>query len=114
MELFQLYSNLTYEEIWKVRNECLDVLKSINVRMTILLRLGLQNENATFNIGKQTYNERYDQQKAKVAHLKLTDVNCDKSTYGSIHTVITFRKSRFNSFHAGRHEKTLRQISTFS
>lgn len=81
--IVDLYSNLTYEEIWKVRNECLDVLKSINVRMTILLRLGLQNENATFNIGKQTYNERYDQQKAKVAHLKLTDVNCDKSTYGS-------------------------------
>lgn len=79
----QLYSNLTYEEIWKVRNECLQVLNPIKIRMTILLRLGLQNENATFNIGKQTYNERYEQKRAQIGNLKLTDVNCDETKFGS-------------------------------
>ncbi|KAK0083206.1 hypothetical protein PV325_009164, partial [Microctonus aethiopoides] len=42
--IINFYSKFTYNEIWQSRNDCLNELSSINVRVSILLKLGIQNE----------------------------------------------------------------------
>ena len=74
---------MTHEQVWQARNECLEALRPYNIRVTILLRLGLQNENATFNIVPQNYNERYEEKRAELGNLKLTEIVCEKCMIGS-------------------------------
>ncbi|XP_033231357.1 protein OSCP1 isoform X2 [Belonocnema kinseyi] len=118
--IVDLYANLRYEEVWQARNDCLDLLRNYNVRVNVLLRLGLQNQNATFNIGKPNYNERYEKQRAEIGQLKLTDIICEKCTIGSFNLFgdrITVLGKNIYSPSFGKQPKpclkrTSRQLST--
>ncbi|XP_012289219.1 protein OSCP1 [Orussus abietinus] len=69
-----LYGNMTHEKIWQIRNECLRVLEPHKIRVSVLLRLGLQNNDTTFNVTPQRYNEKYLEQREKIKDLKIKDV----------------------------------------
>lgn len=79
-----MYGELTYDEVWEARNECLNTLDSINVRVSILLRLGLQNEDTTFNIKLQNYNEKFDERRRELGGLKLIENTCKGCNIGSL------------------------------
>jgi len=70
----QFYGHLTFDEVWRTRQNCLKGLASYNVRVSILLRRGLQKEDASFNIMPRKYNERYEEQKSTLAVLKIKDM----------------------------------------
>lgn len=77
MNLFvieQHYGSLTCDEVWKARNDCLRVLAPYCVRVSILLRLGLQNEDGSFNLTSQKYDEKYEESD-NLSGTKLKDVN---------------------------------------
>ncbi|RLU23577.1 hypothetical protein DMN91_003782 [Ooceraea biroi] len=80
------YSCLTFDEIWRARQSCLRGLESYNVRVSILLRRGLQNEDASFNITPQRYDERYMEHKGTLATLKIKDVSPETCCGGSFDT----------------------------
>ncbi|XP_034946726.1 protein OSCP1 [Chelonus insularis] len=67
------YSKLTHNDIWEARNTCLNKLATINVRVSVLLRLSLQNEDTTFNINPKYYNEKYKERESELGSLKLTE-----------------------------------------
>ncbi|CAL7948642.1 unnamed protein product [Xylocopa violacea] len=73
------YGTLTFEEVWNARNDCLKELGSYCVRVSILLRLGLQNDDGNFNSTYRKYNEKYEENKARLSGTKLCDV--DLKTY---------------------------------
>lgn len=77
------YSNLTYNEIWRVRNDCLKELEPYNVRVSILLRLGLQNENTSFNLISRKYNEKYEEHKHVLGNKNIKDVDTNQNYGGS-------------------------------
>ncbi|CAD6243295.1 GSCOCG00013026001-RA-CDS [Cotesia congregata] len=68
------YGKLTCNEIWDARNECLDLLEDINVRVSILLKLGLQNEDTSFNMNARNYNEKFDLMSKELGSTELLQV----------------------------------------
>lgn len=74
--VLQFYGNSTHNELWELRNDSLKELQSYNVRISILLKLGLQNENGTFNLIPQNYDEKYEENKDVLGDFKLKDVTC--------------------------------------
>ncbi|XP_076391263.1 organic solute carrier partner 1 isoform X2 [Megachile rotundata] len=73
------YGSLTFEEIWNARNTCLKELEPYRVRVSVLLRLGLQNDDGTFNITNHKYDEKYEENKDHLSRSKICDV--DLKTY---------------------------------
>ncbi|XP_008560130.1 protein OSCP1 [Microplitis demolitor] len=71
--IIKKYGPLTYDEVWQARNECLDLLCGINVRVSILLKLGLQNEDTTFNNHPRNYNEKFESKRDELGAIKLMD-----------------------------------------
>lgn len=81
--ILQFYGTLTLEEIWNARNYCLKELEPYCVRVSILLRLGLQNDDGSFNVKYHKYNEKYEENKDHLSSLKLCDVNLKTYCNGS-------------------------------
>ncbi|XP_072760657.1 protein OSCP1 isoform X1 [Anoplolepis gracilipes] len=84
--VLDFYGCLTFEEIWKARECCLKELESYHVRVSILLRRGLQNENASFNLTPHGYNERYIEHRSTLAAMKMKDVSPETCCGGSFDT----------------------------
>ena len=60
--------------MWQARLACLSQLESHNVRVSILLRLGLQNDDATFNPPKiRNYDEKYTERRSELAECKVNN-----------------------------------------
>lgn len=56
------------------------------MRVSILLRRGLQNENASFNITPLNYDERYEEHRDTLATMRLKDVSPETCCGGSFGT----------------------------
>ncbi|KAK0089574.1 hypothetical protein PV326_004439 [Microctonus aethiopoides] len=82
--IINFYSKFTYNEIWQSRNDCLNELSSINVRVSILLKLGIQNEDTTFNLTMNNYNEKFIERQSELGDLKLLDHTCRGYNVGSL------------------------------
>ncbi|XP_017794713.1 PREDICTED: protein OSCP1 [Habropoda laboriosa] len=67
------YGSLTFEEVWNARNDCLNELETYCVRVSILLRLGLQNDDGSFNLTHHKYDEKYEENKVRLSGTKLCD-----------------------------------------
>lgn len=81
--ILQLYGNMTMGHVWQTRNDCLDVLDKYSIRVSVLLRLGLQNHDGSFNIKPSNYNENYTKYQDMLNGIKLNDVDCDHCAGGS-------------------------------
>ncbi|XP_012218508.1 protein OSCP1 [Linepithema humile] len=81
--IIDFYGCLTFEEVWSARQCCLKELESYSVRVSILLRRGLQNEDASFNIIPQRYDERYTEHRNTLATMKMKDVSPETCCGGS-------------------------------
>ncbi|KAG7209789.1 hypothetical protein KM043_011407 [Ampulex compressa] len=79
--VIDFYGCLTFDEVWKAKSDCLKKLEPYCVRVSILLRLGLQNEDTTFNLVPQKYNEKYEENRSKLCDFKIADPN--SKTLGS-------------------------------
>lgn len=79
MIILQFYGTLTFEEVWIARNDCLKELEYYCVKVSILLRLGLQNDDGSFNLTYHKYNEKYEENKIRPSDTKLCDI--DLKTY---------------------------------
>ncbi|XP_029156161.1 protein OSCP1 isoform X2 [Nylanderia fulva] len=84
--VLDFYSCLTFEQIWSARECCLKELESYHVRVSILLRRGLQNEDASFNISPQGYNEKYTEHRNTLRMMKIKDVSPETCCGGSFDT----------------------------
>lgn len=82
--IVDFYSNLTYDKIWRARNDCLKNLEPYHVRISILLRLGLQNDDSSFNIISQKYNEKYEDNKHMLGNKKIKDAELKQKCEGSL------------------------------
>ncbi|KMQ95383.1 protein oscp1-like protein [Lasius niger] len=80
------YGCLTFEEVWSARESCLKELESYHVRVSILLRRGLQNEDASFNLIPHGYNERYVEHRNTLGVMKMKDVSPETCCGGSFDT----------------------------
>ncbi|XP_024941025.1 protein OSCP1 isoform X2 [Cephus cinctus] len=78
-----LYGNMTMEDVWQARKECLEELDTYKVRVSILLRLGLQNNDTSFNHIKRNYNEDYKELRDTLKDLKLNRFDGDSRFLGS-------------------------------
>ncbi|CAK9813705.1 Protein OSCP1 [Anthophora plagiata] len=67
------YGSLTFNEVWNARNDCLNELETYCVRVSILLRFGLQNDDGSFNLTCHKYDEKYEENKARLSDTKLCD-----------------------------------------
>lgn len=79
----QTYGSMSYRQVWEVRNRCLHELHAVNVRVSALLRLGLQNQDASFNRLVQPYDEKYNERRDQLDHLKLADYVDEDGLLGS-------------------------------
>lgn len=61
-------------------------LESYNVRVSILLRRGLQNEDASFNLIPHKYDEKYTEHRNGLSTMRLKDVSPDTCCGGSFGT----------------------------
>ncbi|XP_043512750.1 protein OSCP1 [Frieseomelitta varia] len=77
--VIDFYGTLTFEEVWNARNDCLKELEYYCVKVSILLRLGLQNDDGSFNLTYYKYNEKYEENKTRLSDTKLCDI--DVKTY---------------------------------
>ncbi|KAM0726362.1 Protein OSCP1 [Formica fusca] len=80
------YGCLTFEEVWSARESCLKELESYHVRVSILLRRGLQNEDASFNLTPHGYNERYMEHRNTLGAMKIKNVSPEMCCGGSFDT----------------------------
>ncbi|XP_043251307.1 LOW QUALITY PROTEIN: protein OSCP1 [Colletes gigas] len=69
------YNHLTCEEVWNARNDCLKVLEPYCVKVSLLLSLGLQNDNGSFNLMHHKYDEKYEENKSCFSDIKLCDLD---------------------------------------
>lgn len=83
----QFYGCLTFDEVWNVRQNCLKELEPYNVRVSILLRRGLQNDDASFNVTPQKYDEKYTEQRNTLATMRIKDVSSETYCGGSFDTI---------------------------
>lgn len=81
--ILQFYSILTFEEVWNARNDCIKELEYYCVKISILLRLGLQNDDGSFNSMHHKYNEKYEENKTNFCNIKLCDINLETYCNGS-------------------------------
>ncbi|KAL0129718.1 hypothetical protein PUN28_001762 [Cardiocondyla obscurior] len=81
--IINFYGCLTFDEIWNARQSCLNELESYNVRVSILLRRSLQNDDASFNITPQKYNEKYTEHRNILASMRIKDVSPETCCGGS-------------------------------
>ncbi|XP_048510177.1 protein OSCP1-like isoform X2 [Athalia rosae] len=81
--LIDLYGNMTMGQVWHMRNECLKVLGDYCIRVSVLLRLGLQNGDGSFNIRSSEYDEKYTKYQDMLNGIKLNDTDCENCTIGS-------------------------------
>ncbi|XP_011876684.1 PREDICTED: LOW QUALITY PROTEIN: protein OSCP1 [Vollenhovia emeryi] len=81
--IINFYGCLTFDEVWKVRQSCLKELEPYNVRVSILLRRGLQNDDASFNVVPQKYDEKYAEQRNTLATMRIKDVSPETCYGGS-------------------------------
>lgn len=79
----QFYGKLTHDELWQIRDDCLESLKNHNVRITVLLRNGFQNEDATFNLTPHNYDERYEMHRDELCNLKIDEFQASACEIGS-------------------------------
>ncbi|XP_011501420.1 PREDICTED: protein OSCP1 [Ceratosolen solmsi marchali] len=79
--ILSTFGNMSYKEIWQVRNDCLGVFDDCNTRVSLLLKLELQNQDGTFNRMIQKYNEQYMEQQEILEDIRLL---ADKSSMGSL------------------------------
>lgn len=77
------YSTLTFEEVWNARNDCIKELEYYCVKISILLRLGLQNDDGSFNLMHHKYDEKYEENKTNFYNIKLCDINLETYCNGS-------------------------------
>ncbi|XP_017757071.1 PREDICTED: protein OSCP1 [Eufriesea mexicana] len=81
--VIDFYGALNFQEIWNARNDCVKELEHYCVKVSILLRLGLQNDDGSFNSTYRKYDEKYEENKIRLSDMKLRDVNfktyCDGS-----------------------------------
>lgn len=94
MLILQFYGALTFKEIWNARNDCLKELEYYSVKVSILLKLGLQNDDGSFNSTYHKYDEKYEENKIRLSDMKLRDINfktyCDGAfnIYGERGTIL--------------------------
>lgn len=81
--VIDFYGSLTCDEIWAARSVCLKQLEPYCVKVSILLRLGLQNEDGTFNVTPTRYNEKYEEHKSIYNGVKVKDLDPEKCCGGS-------------------------------
>ncbi|XP_011631586.2 protein OSCP1 isoform X2 [Pogonomyrmex barbatus] len=81
--IVNFYGCLTFDEVWNARQSCLKELEPCNVRVSILLRRGLQNDDATFNVIPQKYDEKYTEHRNTMATMKIKDVSPETCCGGS-------------------------------
>lgn len=67
-------------KVWQTRNDCLKVLDEYCVRVSVLLRLGLQNNDGSFKPVNPEYNERYTEYQDILNGIKLNDTDCENCT----------------------------------
>ncbi|KYN14830.1 Protein OSCP1 [Trachymyrmex cornetzi] len=77
------YGCLTFEEVWNARESCLKELEPYHVRVSILLRRGLQNDDASFNVVPQKYDEKYVEHGNTLAIMRIKDVSPETCCGGS-------------------------------
>lgn len=53
------------------------------MRVSILLRLGLQNEDTSFNLTLHNYNEKYEEHRHTLANQKIKDIDLNQNCRGS-------------------------------
>ncbi|TGZ48689.1 Protein OSCP1 [Temnothorax longispinosus] len=82
----QFYGCLTFDEVWNARQSCLKELEPYNVRVSILLRRGLQNDDASFNVTPQKYDEKYGEHRNTLATMRIKDVSPETCCGGSLDT----------------------------
>ncbi|KYM99518.1 Protein OSCP1 [Cyphomyrmex costatus] len=82
----QFYGCLTFEEVWNARESCLKELEPYHVRVSILLRRGLQNDDASFNVVPQKYDEKYAEHGNTLATMRIKDVSPETCCGGSFDT----------------------------
>ncbi|XP_018303078.1 protein OSCP1 isoform X2 [Mycetomoellerius zeteki] len=80
------YGCLTFEEVWNARESCLKELEPYHVRVSILLRRGLQNDDASFNVVPQKYDEKYTEHGNTLATMRIKDVSPETCCGGSFDT----------------------------
>lgn len=81
--VIDFYSDLTFDEVWRTRYDCLQELEPYRVRVSILLRLGLQNEDTSFNLTSQKYDEKYEENRHILGNQKIKDIDPNKNCGGS-------------------------------
>lgn len=81
--IVQFYGSLTCNEIWLARSVCLKELEPYCVKVSILLRLGLQNDDGTFNLTPTKYNEKYEECQNNLGSVKVKDLEPEKFCGGS-------------------------------
>ncbi|EFN81721.1 Protein OSCP1 [Harpegnathos saltator] len=84
--IVDFYGCLTFDDVWSARQSCLKELEPYNIRVSILLRRGLQNEDASFNMTPHKYNEKYTEHGNSLAIMKLRDVSPETCCGGSFGT----------------------------
>ncbi|XP_031837286.1 organic solute carrier partner 1 [Nomia melanderi] len=81
--IIDIYEDLTCDEVWNIRCDCLKELELYCVRVSILLRFGLQNDDGSFNITSREYDEKYEENKSDFSDMKLRDMHRKTSSDGS-------------------------------
>lgn len=81
--IVNFYGCLTFEEVWNARQSCLKELEPYCVRVSILLRRGLQNDDASFNVAPQKYDEKYAEHGSILAAMRIKDVSPETCCGGS-------------------------------
>lgn len=84
--IVNFYGCLTFDEVWNARQSCLKELEPYNVRVSILLRRGLQNDDASFNIIPQKYDEKYAELRNTLVTMKIKDMSSETCCGGSFNT----------------------------
>ncbi|XP_014472177.1 PREDICTED: protein OSCP1-like [Dinoponera quadriceps] len=84
--IVDFYGCVTFDEVWSARQSCLKELELYSVRVSILLRRGLQNEDASFNVIPHKYDEKYAERRNGLATMRLKDVSPETCCGGSFGT----------------------------
>ena len=83
--ILQTFGVMSHKEVWQIRNECLIQLQSHrNVRVSVLLRLGMQNEDTSFNQLIQRYDEKYLERREVLDNIKILDYLDEEDVMGSL------------------------------
>ncbi|XP_076293748.1 organic solute carrier partner 1 [Lasioglossum baleicum] len=83
--IIDIYEDLTCAEIWNIRRDCLKELDSYCVRVSLLLRYGLQNDDGSFNVTTtiRKYDEKYEENKSTFSEMKVREMHRKNPCGGS-------------------------------